>query len=262
MTERTGTMVRHRTIPLIAISTAIIAITACGYGGGTPPYGSPPPVSSGTPTPTAPAGDPLIRIVEPVVDATVTTPVALSGTSNTFEAQLVVDAQNEAGDTLCIRHVSATSGSGTEGTWETVLGIVPETDTDAPIVLRAYERSAQDDSIVNLVELPVTLSAERPVIFLTSPVCGDTVASGGALSIQGRATVFEAALTVELRDAAGTVVFSRDLLSEEGGVESNFGELVTLPADLPGGFYDLVAFNISAKDGAVENEFPVQILVQ
>ena len=254
-------MVRHRTTSLFTLSIAILAITACGYGGGTPPYGSPPPGSSGTPAPTATAGDPLIRILEPAPGATVTTPVTLSGTANTFEAQLVVDAQNEAGDTLCVRHVSATSGSGTEGSWSTVLGIVPETDTDAPVVLRAYERSAEDDSIVNLVERAVTLSAERPAIFLTSPVCGDTVASGGALSVQGRAMVFEAALTVELRDAAGTVVFSRNLLSEEGGVESNFGELVTLPADLPGGFYDLVAFSVSAKDGSIENEFPVQIRI-
>jgi len=255
-------MVRHRTISLMAISTAILAITACGYGAGTPPYGSPPPGSSGTPTPTATAGDPVIRILEPAADAMVSTPVAVSGTANTFEAQLVVDAQNVAGDTLCIRHVAATSGSGTEGTWATVLGVVPESETDAPVVLRAYELSAKDGSIVNLVERAVTLSAERPAIVLTSPVCGDTVAPGGALSIQGRATVFEAALTVELRDAAGAVVFSRNFLSEEGGVESDFGELVTLPVDLPGGFYDLVAFSLSAKDGSVQNEFPVQIVVQ
>ncbi|MET4581060.1 hypothetical protein ABIE21_000550 [Conyzicola nivalis] len=255
-------MVRRRTISLIAVSATILAITACGDDGGTPPYSGSPPGASGTPTPTATAREPLIRIVEPALDATVTTPVALSGTANTFEAHLVVDAQNEAGDTLCIRHVSATSGSGTEGTWSTVLGIVPESDADAPIVLRAYERSPEDDSIANLVERPVTLSATRPVIYLTSPVCGDTVAPGGVVSVQGRATVFEAALTVDLRDAGGTVVFSRDLLTEEGGVESNFGELVTLPAHLPGGFYDLVAFSISAADGSIENEFPVQILVQ
>lgn len=189
-------------------------------------------------------------------------PIELAGTANTFEAQLLVDAVDEAGDFLCIRTVTATSGSGTEGTWAATLGVVPESDSDLAITLRAYERSAKDGSIINLVERPVTLSAEHPTIFLTSPVCGDTVAPGGALAVQGRATVFEAALTVELRNAAGTVVFSRNLLTEEGGVESGFGEIVTLPADLPTGLYDLVAYNTSAKDGSIQNEFPVQVNVQ
>ncbi|WP_229732973.1 Gmad2 immunoglobulin-like domain-containing protein [Conyzicola nivalis] len=245
-------------------AATVVAVVACAPGGGTPPTPGPTPSPSGSsPGPTAsPTGDPRIRILTPTRDTTVLTPVALTGTANTFEAQLVVDAQNKTGDTLCVREVTASSGSGTEGAWQAVLGVVPQGDTEESIVLRAFERSAADGSIVNLVELPVTLSADRPDIVVTSPVCGDTVSAGGPLLIEGRATVFEAALTVELRDAAGTVVFSRNLMTGEGGVDSPFSELLTLPAGVAPGFYDLVAFNISAKDGAFENEFPVQLLIE
>lgn len=189
-------------------------------------------------------------------------PIEASGTANTFEAALVVDVVNEAGDFLCIRHEMATSGSGTPGTWDATLGFPPQRDTDEPVTLRAYEISAQDGSIINLVERQLVLSPEHPPIFLTSPVCGDVVAAGGPLAVQGLATVFEAALTIELRDSAGTAVFTRNLMTAEGGVESPFGEIVTLPAGLSPGFYDLVAFNVSAKDGSIENEFPVQIEVR
>lgn len=189
-------------------------------------------------------------------------PVALGGTSNTFEAALTIDAVNEAGDQLCIRHISATSGSGTPGTWQTLLAFAPESESPRPVTLRAYELSAKDGSRINLVERPVTLAPERPAIMLTSPSCGDTVASGGVLHVSGLATVFEAQLTVELRDARGIAVFSTNLMTAEGGVESLFGEYVTLPSGLAGGFYDLVAYSMSMKDGSAQNEFAVQITVQ
>ena len=105
--------------------------------------------------------------------------------------------------------------------------------------------------MINLVERKVLLAPKRPPIMLTSPVCGDVVAPGGTLAIQGLATVFEAALTVELRDASGTAVFSKNLMTEEGNVESRFSDLAIMPAGLVPGFYDLVAFNLSPKDGSV-----------
>ena len=64
-----------------------------------------------------------------------------------------------------------------------------------------------------------------------------------------------------MRDASGAAVFSKNLMTEEGNVESRFSDLVTMPAGLVSGFYDLVAFNISPKDGSIENEFPVRIRV-
>lgn len=228
-----------------------------------PPGASPAPSDATAPAEAAPtAAEPAITFISPAVGASLTTPVRASGTANTFEAALTVDAINEAGDVMCVRNIMATSGSGTPGTWDTDLGIVPEGSTDASITLRAYEFSAADGSIINLVERAVILSPQRPKVLLTSPVCGDKVAPGGKLSLQGLADVFEAALTVELRDSAGTVVASWNLMTSDGQMESPFGETVTVPAGLPSGFYDVVAFDISPKDGSIQNEFPVQILVQ
>ncbi|TFD54717.1 hypothetical protein E3T55_02680 [Cryobacterium frigoriphilum] len=257
----------------VIVAAAVLLVAACaGSGPLAAPPTSPAPTATPTPTPSetptadptpTPTSDPaFITILRPEDSATVRIPIAFDGTSNTFEAALTVDAVNEAGDQLCVRHLTATSGSGTPGTWQTLLAFAPESESARPIILRAYELSPKDGSRINLVERPVTLSPTRPAITLTSPACGDTVAAGGVLSVSGVATVFEAQLTVELRDARGTVVFTRYLMTEEGGVESLFGEFVTLPSGLTAGFYDLVAFNTSMKDGSVQNEFAVQITVQ
>lgn len=263
----------HRRAGRVTIGALIAAVallsTACAGSG---PASSPPTVPPTTVTPTIPpTSEPtppptvepaFITILRPTDSETVRVPISLDGTSNTFEAALTVDAVTEAGDQLCIRHISATSGTGTPGTWQTLLAFAPESTSARPITLRAYELSAQDGSRVNLVERPITLAPDHPAIMLTSPSCGDTVASGGVLHVSGVAAVFEAALTVELMNASGTVVFTKSLLSAEGGVESQFGEYVTLPAGLPAGFYDLVAYNTSMKDGSRQNEFAVQISVQ
>lgn len=252
-------MARRRVvIRAAALAVGFLLVTGCAANPGPTASSSPPPSE----TPSSPPVADVITIDGPSDGARVTVPVEAEGTANTFEAALTVDVVNEAGDILCMRHIMATSGSGTRGTWQTRLGFAPEQDIAAPVTLRAYELSANDGSMINLVERRITLLPERPPILLTSPICGDVVAAGGALSVQGLATVFEAALTIELRDAAGAAVFSRNLMTAEGGVESPFGEFITIPASLPAGFYDLVALNYSAKDGSVENEFPVQIDVR
>ena len=244
----------------------VTALAACAPGPApTPtPSASSSATASGTATPTdtPPAtSGPVIQIDSPMADARVTVPVTASGTANTFEAALTVQLLTEAGDTLCVREIMATSGSGTEGTWQTDLAFVPP-DSDQPAVLRAYERSAEDDSPINVVEVPLVVTPERPPIIIVTPVCGDTVAPGGQIAVTGRAQVFEAQFTLELRDAAGTAVLSQEVTAESGTEESNFSALLTVPADLPGGFYDLVGYDTSAKDGSVQYEFPVQILVQ
>ena len=244
----------------------VTALAACAPGPApTPtPSASSSATASGTATPTdtPPAtSGPVIQIDSPMADARVTVPVTASGTANTFEAALTLQLLTEAGDTLCVREIMATSGSGTEGTWQTDLAFVPP-DSDQPAVLRAYERSAEDDSPINVVEVPLVVTPERPPIIIVTPVCGDTVAPGGQIAVTGRAQVFEAQFTLELRDAAGTAVLSQEVTAESGTEESNFSALLTVPADLPGGFYDLVGYDTSAKDGSVQYEFPVQILVQ
>ena len=213
-----------------------------------------------TPSPTATAG-PVIVIENPGAGARVSTPLTVSGRANTFEAALTVQLLTPVGDTLCYREVMATSGSGTEGTWTTVLGFPPP-EFDTPATLRAFERSAKDGTPINVVEHDVVITPDRPPIFIYQPVCGDRVAPGDPLFVKGRALVFEAQLSLDLRNASGEVVLTQQVTAESGSEESNFDATVTIPTDLPGGFYDLVAYDNSAKDGSIENEFPVQIEVR
>ena len=189
-------------------------------------------------------------------------PFSAGGTANTFESALVVDIVDSAGAVQCVRHVSATSGSGTAGTWAATLTLAGLSADSAPMTLRAYEISPRDGSIINLVQQPITVLPDHPDIWMTSPRCGAVVTPGSNLAVTGFARVFEATLNLELRDASGTVIAAVIAMTSEGGVEAPFSAVITIPADAQSGFYDLVAFDFSAKDGAKENEFPVQVTVR
>lgn len=257
---------RKQRFVLLAIATAVaVALAGCGDDDDEPgplPTAGTTAVATATggPTSEASASAPLIAIDAPAAGELVSVPVAASGTANTFEAALTVDLLDADGNELCVRHIMATSGTGTPGTWETELAIVPP-DAEEAATLRAYEFSAKDGSVVNLVERDVTISTERPRIFFSEPACGAVVAPGSTLAVSGRAMVFEAALIVELRNAFGAVVLSQNVMAESGVEEADFSAQLALPADLPGGFYDVVAYNTSAMDGSIENEFAVQISV-
>jgi hypothetical protein len=214
--------------------------------------------SGGTAPTSTPAGDPAITIELPPA---VQVPFDVTGEANVFEAALTVDVQNSAGDTLCVRHTMATSGSGTPGTYSATMAFPPP-DADTAITVRAYSFSAMDGSIENLVERNVTLSPNHPNIFITSPACGTVASPGATLEVAGRAAVFEAALTVELRDASGAVVVGQNVMAASGVEESDYTASLAIPGDTPLGFYDLVAYTHSPEDGRVIDEFPVQIVIE
>nr|RZI37285.1 hypothetical protein BJQ95_00275 [Cryobacterium sp. SO1] len=196
-----------------------------------------------------------------MADSPVTIPVTARGTAATVEAALVIDLLDEAGQTLCVRHLTATSGSGTPGTWQSDLAFPPP-ENEEEVTLRAYQLSAEDGSETNVLERSLTLTPERPPIIITTPACGASVAPGGTLEVTGRAMVPEAQFTLELRDPAGAAVLTQQVLAASGTDESDFSSTLSVPAGLAGGFYDLVGFDNSLKDGSVQYEFPVQLLVQ
>ncbi|TFD93511.1 hypothetical protein E3T61_05350 [Cryobacterium lactosi] len=242
----------------------VLPMAACAPGPAPTPTGT----NSGTaPTNTAPtntetpSAGPAITIDSPVADSPVTIPVSARGTADTVEAALVIDLLDEAGQTLCVRHLTATSGSGTAGTWQSDLAFPPPENEEA-VTLRAYELSAEDGSETNVVERSLTLTPERPPIIITTPACGASVAPGGTLEVTGRAMVPEAQFTLELRDPAGAAVLTQQVLAASGTEESDFSSTLSVPAGLAAGFYDLVGFDNSLKDGSVQYEFPVQLLVQ
>ena len=258
----------HRFATATGILGLVIALTGCTPGPVLPPSGSPTPSPSTTssaptpaPTPTPTPTTPLITIDDPADSASVAVPIAMSGTANTFEAALRIDAIGPTGETLCVRDIMATSGSGTPGTWQSELAF-PPLATDETITLRAYELSAKDGSIVNAVEREVNLTAERPAIFIVAPSCGATVARGSIVNVTGRAFVFEAQFTLELRNAGGIPVVSQHVFAAQSGQESDFTATLAIQSALPVGGYDLVAYSLNAKDGSPQDEFSIQIRVE
>lgn len=244
---------RKLAVAAIVASGTLISCSTPGSGPLTAPTATP----SESPEPAGPA----ITITTPAEDDTVSVPFTVSGEANTFEAALTVEVVDQSGTGMCVRQLMATSGSGTPGTWEGTLAFPPEVDA-LPVMLRAYAHSAKDGSIVDLVEYPITIAPDRPPIILTSPACGQVYEVGGLMMVTGTAALFEAALTVDVRDASGMTVATLQVTADECCVESNFSSSLTLPADIPPGLYDVVAYSLSPKDGSVENEFPVQIEVR
>jgi hypothetical protein len=219
------------------------------------------PASASATAGATPAEEPAIVIDAPTASSTVQVPFEASGSANVFEAALVVELKDAAGALLCRRFVQATSGTGTRGTWETTLAVPPPA-ADSPVTLRALSYSPRDGAEENIVERPLTLSAEAPDIVIEEPDCNATFTKSDTLQASGNAQVFEAALTVELRDANGNVVLTQNVTAADGTQRSPWTAALDLsdPAVLPG-LYELVALSFSAEDGTVENEFGVPVTV-
>jgi hypothetical protein len=258
-----------RRLPALFLFSCVVAIAAWGCGDdddnngatATAPAGSATaPAATAT---TAPSASPTIAagivVEDPAANTTLKSPITMSGRANVFEGALTIDALGDAaGLVLCKRHVQATSGTGTEGTWSGILGIDPP-DTDVPITLRAYTFSAMDGSMQDLVERSVTLSHEDPAIVINTPACAADVGHA-SLTVSGMALVFEAVLHVDIRDSSGTVLATQRVMAGSGTEFSPWTTTFDL-SGLAAGLYDLVAYDLSARDGAIENEFPVQISV-
>lgn len=99
---------------------------------------------------------PAILVESPAPGATVASPLTIRGSANTFEATFMVELRPQQGEPLSQDFVTATSGNGTRGTFEKTLGYTA--DREQPGTLVVYERSAEDNSVVNEVEIPVTIT--------------------------------------------------------------------------------------------------------
>jgi hypothetical protein len=97
---------------------------------------------------------PAILVESPLPGDTVRSPVRLRGTANVFEATVALEVRAADGTVVQRTFTTATSGSGTRGTFDTDL----EVDVPAgPFVIVAFESSAKDGSKLFPVELPLTL---------------------------------------------------------------------------------------------------------
>jgi len=83
----------------------------------------------------------------------VSSPVKVAGTANTFEATVRIRVVGADGRVLADTFTTATSGSGTRGTFQTTVAFDKGSNTSAKVVV--FEDSPKDGSMVNVVEVPV-----------------------------------------------------------------------------------------------------------
>jgi len=98
---------------------------------------------------------PAIFVEAPAVGDQVTSPLFMWGTANTFEATFWAEVQTPAGKVLVKKVVTATSGSGTRGTFRVRLPFHPTSEAGRLVV---YERSMADGSRINVVIIPLVFA--------------------------------------------------------------------------------------------------------
>ena len=100
---------------------------------------------------------PAIFLESPAAFDTVGSPLRIAGTANVFEATFMVRVVSVDGAILAEQVVTATSGSGTRGTFEATVSFEVEEDVDGMVVV--FESSARDGEPINVIEVPVRLQS-------------------------------------------------------------------------------------------------------
>jgi hypothetical protein len=96
-----------------------------------------------------------IVIESPLPGDSVTSPIRVTGTANVFEATVSFEIRDAADKVVMRGFTTATSGTGTRGTFDTELA-VPGLEGPATIV--AFEASAEDGRPLHVVEVPITVN--------------------------------------------------------------------------------------------------------
>jgi hypothetical protein len=94
---------------------------------------------------------PSVLVESPLPFAEVTAPLKVTGTANTFEATFEYEVKDSSGEVVDSHFVTATSGTGTRGTFDFTTKAV-----DDPATLVVFETSAEDGSRRNEVEIPLS----------------------------------------------------------------------------------------------------------
>ncbi len=99
---------------------------------------------------------PAILVESPLSDQQVGTPLQMTGTANTFEATFEYELLDSGGKVLAKHFVTATSGSGTRGTFDVTIPY--PSGHGGPGKLVVYESSAKDGSRINVVPISLRLA--------------------------------------------------------------------------------------------------------
>jgi germination protein M len=101
------------------------------------------------------AQTPAILVDSPLPGESVESGFEATGTANTFEANFNYELKNAAGKVLTKNFVTATSGSGTRGTFE--FTVPYKVDKPQEGTLAVFELSAEDGSRIHESEIPLRL---------------------------------------------------------------------------------------------------------
>jgi germination protein M len=99
---------------------------------------------------------PSVLVESPLPGQEVHTPLRITGTANAFEATFNIELVDEAGEVVAKRFVTATSGSGTRGTFAVELPF--EITNEGPGKLLVFELSAEDGSRIHEQEIPLQIT--------------------------------------------------------------------------------------------------------
>jgi hypothetical protein len=99
---------------------------------------------------------PAILVESPLAFEDVPPPLHAFGTAKTFEATFAYELLDAEGDVLHEDFVTATSVSGTRGTFEFVAPFEIDADEEGSLVV--FEQSAEDGSRIHVVEIPLRLT--------------------------------------------------------------------------------------------------------
>lgn len=151
-----------RVFAALLCALALPLLAACDDDGDGSPAATATSAASATAAATATAGPgatptelPAIVIDAPKAGARVTSPLRVTGSSNVFEATSIARIVDAGGTELAKQVVTATSGTGTRGTFDA--SITFQVDVEQPGKLIMFEPSAKDGTPQNVVEVPLML---------------------------------------------------------------------------------------------------------
>ena len=98
---------------------------------------------------------PAILVEHPAPGEAVKSPMHVTGTANTFEATFNYRLEDARGDELSKNFVTATSGSGTRGTFDFTVPFTVDSAQDGKLVV--FELSAEDGSVIHERVVPLRL---------------------------------------------------------------------------------------------------------
>jgi hypothetical protein len=97
---------------------------------------------------------PQILVESPLPGDRVATPIHVRGTANVFEATVSFEVRDGHGKVVLRSFTTATSGTGTRGTFETALAVP---SVAGPVTIVAFEASAEDGRPLHVTKVPVTV---------------------------------------------------------------------------------------------------------